>query len=125
MSKSVGLNPLRAHALKPYIVPFEFTTNSTSAPTTVKGRGVASVAYNSATGRFLITLRDTYRRLSAFCAESIGTTYYKVNCYAVNNENSSSAISVEVVVLDGAFAATDTTGVRIVGKLMFEDSDAA
>lgn len=125
MSKSVGLNPLRAHALKAYVVPFGFTTNNTSAPTSVVGRGVASVAYNAATGRFLITLRDTYRKLMAFNAESIGTTYYKVNCYAVSNENSANAVTVEVVVLDGTFTAQDTTSVRIVGKLLFEDSDAA
>lgn len=124
MAASAGFNPLKSRGIKQLKVPLEFTTANTDAPTGVLGKGVASVAYNSATGRFLITLRDRYRRLAAFNVESIGTTYYKVNCYAVNNENTASAVTVEVVVLDGAFSAANTTGVRIVGELTFEDSDA-
>ena len=124
MSKQVGQNPQRTAAIKGYKVPFEFVTADVNAPTGVLGKGVASIVRNAAVGRFLITLRAQYRRLAAFNAESVGATFYKVNCYAVNNENTSSDVTVEVVVLDGAFAATETTGVRIVGELTFEDSDA-
>lgn len=124
MSKTILKTPDRSVAVKPYKVPFGFTTANTSAPTSVKGRGVASVAYNAATGRFLITLRDTFYRLNAFTAHAVGSTVYRVGLYAVNNEATSSAVTIEVVVLNTSLAATDTTGVRIVGEASFEDSDA-
>lgn len=124
MAKSVTKNTVRSQGIKQFKVPFEFTTANTSAPTGVQGLGVASVAYNSATGRFLITLRDTYRRLSAFHAEPIGTTVYRCQLRAVNNEATASVITLEVVVLNTSLAAADTTGVRIVGEATFEDSDA-
>ncbi len=122
MSASAGYSPVKSRGIKPLKVPFEFTTANTGAPTGVRGKGVASVA-RVGTGRFDITLREPFRRLSAFGAESLGTTYYKVNCHGIANELSASPVVVTVVVLDGAFAATETTGVRIVGELTFEDSD--
>ncbi len=124
MASSTGFNCVKSRGIKQYKVPFEFTTANTGAPTTVRGKGVASVAYNGATGQFLITLRSRFRRLAAYSGESIGATPYKVNLRTVSNENSASAVTVVLSVLDGTFTEQDTTGVRIVGELTFEDSDA-
>jgi len=124
MADTVTLNPVRAAGIKQYKVPFEFTTNNTSAPSGVLGKGVASVAYNSATGRFLITLRSKYRRLSTFHAEALGTTVLQTQLRAVNNENTTSPVTLEVTILNTSLAAVDTTGVRVVGEAGFEDSDA-
>lgn len=123
MAASAGYNPTKSRGIKQLKVPFEFTTANTDAPTGVRGKGVSGVT-RAGTGRFDIALREPFRRLAAFSAESIGTTYYKVNCHAVSNELSASAVIVTVVVLDGAFSAAETTSVRIVGELTFEDSDA-
>lgn len=124
MSKSVTHNDMKAAGIKVRAVPFEFTTANTSDPTGVIGKGVASIVRNGAAGRFLITLRDQYRRLTGFKANAIGTTVYVITPYAVSNENTANAVTVEVGVYNTSFSLTDTSSVRIVGQLTFEDSDA-
>lgn len=124
MAASTGFNPLKSRGIKQLKVPFEFTTHQAAAVTGIYGKGVASVAYTE-NGKFRITLRDRYRRLAAFNAEPIGAPpYYKVNCDAVANENTSSAVTVDVVVMDSTHTGQQVEGMRIVGELTFEDSDA-
>lgn len=123
------LTNVQAFGTKPKRVDLIIYPDAGNAPTWTSTGGVASVDF-TATGKYTITLQDTYRKLRAFHA-TYGTSADNVDLYAqagaVANVGTTSAVTAIVKLKTGANntnAAAAATDNRISVTLEFEDSDA-
>ncbi len=84
--------PVRGRSTKMVIVAARFTGGGAATDCTkAAGRGIASVAYNSATGKYLVTFEDLFGTLLAFhvtCGNASGTTTHNTASYDIANYSS-------------------------------------
>lgn len=130
MAARTGFNQVRGNGVARKQVAFRFLANAGSDPATVYDAGdfVATVAW-TATGTYLITLRDAYKRLinaSATIQASSATALF-TQFGDFSNEGTSSAFTAVLRLVNGSGTATNlaanaNNSVSVVFD--FEDSGA-
>jgi hypothetical protein len=92
MSKT-GKFPVKSRTSGVVLVAGRWTGGGAAANCTkAAGRGIASVNYNSATGKYLVTFEDTFGQLVAFtatCGNASGTTTHNTASYDIANWSAS------------------------------------